>query len=104
MDNKPLTPPGSSLLGSKRRDRLLGMAIGVAWWVLGSILVVKTGGQFASAVALFLSLAFLAHLVFLGRKKGGGTMVVTIFLTAVVFPVVITLCLLGQCAMRGFNR
>ena len=103
MANQPLTPPPpGSLLGSKRQDRLVGAAIGAAWWVLGVPLVALGGRTYGSGVACLLFIAFMAQIAYVARKPGGSNLVVAIILTATLLPVVLVLGLLGKCALHGF--
>ena len=41
MDNQSVTPSPDPdyILGSKRRDRVVGILIGIGWWVIGGLLM-----------------------------------------------------------------
>ena len=101
MENQSVTPspdPGF-LTGTKRGDRILGITIGVGWWVVGGLLMgISKGGLF-----LLLLIAYVIQLIYLGRRLDGRTMMTTIVLATVLVPVVIFLGLFGMCALHGFK-
>lgn len=101
MDNQSVTssPDPNFILGSKRRDRVVGIAIGIAWWVVGGLLMGISKGR----VFPLLLIAFVAQLVYVGRRADGRTMLVTILLSTALVPVAVFLGLFGMCALNGFN-
>ncbi|NTV73647.1 MAG: hypothetical protein HGA66_05515 [Holophaga sp.] len=101
MENQSVTPSPDPnyILGSKRRDRLVGIVTGIAWWVVGGILVgLSNGGLFP-----LLLIAFVGQLIYLGRRMDGRTMLLTIVFSTALVPVVIFLGLFGMCALKGFK-
>ena len=100
MANEPLNPPTprASILGSKRRDRLLGIGLAIAWWVVGSVLLLAFVRQ-AQGICLVILSAYIWQLVHLGRKPGGGTLVVTLVVAPAVVPVVAILGFFGMCSV-----
>ncbi len=101
MDNLSVTPSPDPnfILGSKRRDRVAGILIGIAWWVVGGLLMrLSNGGLFP-----LLLIAFVGHLLYIGRRVDGRTMLVSIIFSTALVPVVVFLGLFGMCALNGFQ-
>jgi uncharacterized membrane protein YjjP (DUF1212 family) len=101
MDNQSVTPSPDPnfILGSKRRDRVVGIAIGIAWWVVGGLLMgISQGGLFP-----LLLIAFVGQLIYIGRRVDGRTMLLSIILSTALVPVAVFLGLFGMCALNGFK-
>lgn len=97
MDHPSVTPSPDPqfILGSKRRDRVAGIAIGIVWWVVGGLLAGLTKGMLLP----LLLIAFIGHLIYIGRRPDGMTMLFTIIVTVVVFPVAVVMGAAGMCAL-----
>lgn len=101
MENQSVTPSPDPdyILGSKRRDRVVGILIGIGWWVIGGLLMgISRGGLFP-----LLLIAYVGHLIYIGRRLDGRTMLLTIIVATALVPVVIFLGLFGMCAVNGFK-
>lgn len=95
-------PDPHFLTGSKREDRLLGIGIGIAWWVAGTVLMALSA-RMAGWMLLALLVGYIAHLFILLRRVDGSTLAVSILLTTVLLPLALALGLFGMCAVRGFR-
>ena len=101
MENQSVTPSPDPIyiLGSKRLDRVAGIVIGIAWWVVGGILMAVSKGSLFPVLLI----AFIGQLIYLGRRMDGRTMLLTIVLATASVPVAIFLGLFGMCALNGFK-
>ena len=101
MENQSVTPSPDPnfILGSKRRDRVAGIVIGIAWWVVGGILMAVSNGSLFPVLLI----AFVGQLLYLGRRMNGRTMLLTIVFATALVPLVIFLGLFGMCALNGFK-
>lgn len=101
MEDQPLTPSPDPnyILGSKRRDRVVGIVIGIAWWVVGGMLMAVSNGRLFPVLLI----AFIGQLIYLGRRMDGRTMFLTILFASSLVPFAIFLGLFGMCALNGFK-
>lgn len=104
MDNRPVMdkPAPEYVLGSKLKDRLLGIGLALAWWVLGVILAIASGRYFGW-VLLALLVAYLVQAAVLAWRTGTGTLLRTLLVATMLMPVAISFGFFGMCALKGFG-